>query len=338
MDNLKDRVTIYQVAQAAGVSLATVSRVINKSGSVTESTRKKVEDTIAALGYKPSGVAQALATNRSTNIGIVIPSANYVYIANLLNGINQVALEKKFTLTLFSTWHSREDALNVIEKVITSHVDGCVIFDDQLQQADIDHIASYNIPTVLIDSKATGEKVANIRLSFSETLKNYIRKYYEGSDVKPMNFLHVHNAGRLLAKCEKAFIQVHEELGKPYNIINCPDSYTKTYRDFQEYFKDPSHHQGFFICHRDSISASVINAAQEAGLSIPQDIEVASLVGTKYAYILRPTVTAFHIDFQEVGQRAMYMLIDLMNHELVDKNSFFDAKFYEADSTLRRMK
>ena len=62
MNNLKDRVTIYQVAQAAGVSLATVSRVINKQGNVTESTRTKVEATIKKLGYKPSGLAQALAT------------------------------------------------------------------------------------------------------------------------------------------------------------------------------------------------------------------------------------------------------------------------------------
>ena len=333
MENLKDRVTIYQVAQAAGVSLATVSRVINKRGSVTEATKKKVEETIAALGYKPSGLAQALATNRSTNIGIVIPSANYVYIANLLNGINEVAREKKFTLTMFSTWHSREDALAVIEKVITSHVDGAVIFDDQLQQADIDTIASYNVPTVLIDSKVTGDKVANIRLSFSEILKNNIRSYYQHGGDKPMTFLHVHNAGRLLAKCEKAFIDVHEELGKEYHIINCPDSYTRNYNDFQEYFKDPEHRKGFFICHRDSISASIINAAKDNGLSVPDDIEVCSLVGTKYAYILRPSITAFHIDFQEVGQRAMYMLIDLMNHELVEKSCFFDAKLTRAEST-----
>ena len=61
MNNLKERVTIYEVAKASGVSLATVSRVINKQGNMTEATRKKVEDTIAKLGYKPSGLAQALA-------------------------------------------------------------------------------------------------------------------------------------------------------------------------------------------------------------------------------------------------------------------------------------
>ena len=80
MDNLKERVTIYEVAKASGVSLATVSRVINNQGNVTPQTRQRVEATIARLGYKPSGLAQALAKNKSTNIGVVIPSANYVYM------------------------------------------------------------------------------------------------------------------------------------------------------------------------------------------------------------------------------------------------------------------
>src|SRR5574344_2425187 len=153
MENLKDRVTIYQVAQAAGVSLATVSRVINKQGNVTEMTRAKVEETIKRLGYKPSGLAQALATNKSTNIGVIIPSANYVYISNMLNGITEVAKEKSFTLSLFVTAHSREDALHMLEKVITSHVDGAIIFDDELDEEDVAKLSSYYVPTVVINNK-----------------------------------------------------------------------------------------------------------------------------------------------------------------------------------------
>lgn len=120
MNNLKDRVTIYEVAKASGVSLATVSRVINKQGNMTEATRKKVEDTIKRLGYKPSGVAQALAKNKSTTIGVVIPSANYVYISSVLNGITEVAKEKGFNLSLFVTSHSKEDAVNMV--AYTSYV------------------------------------------------------------------------------------------------------------------------------------------------------------------------------------------------------------------------
>ena len=99
MSTFKDRVTIYEVAKSAGVSLATVSRVINNN-NVTEKTRKLVEDTIERLGYKPSALAQGLATNRSTNIGIVLPATNYVYISNILSGMVDIAKIYGYQTTL----------------------------------------------------------------------------------------------------------------------------------------------------------------------------------------------------------------------------------------------
>ena len=313
MKNLKDRVTIYQVAQAAGVSLATVSRVINKSGSVTEATKQKVEETIAALGYKPSALAQALATNRTTNIGVIIPSANYVYISNFLNGIASIGREKGFVLTLFSTSHSREEALSMIDKVITAHVDGAIIFDDQLGQDDVSRISSYNVPTVVIDAKVSGEKIGDPLL-------------------QEMTFLHVHNGGRLLDRCERSFIKMHQKLGASYKIVNCDDSYSRTYADFVQYFK--TNKTGYFLCYRDSIAAAIMNAATDSGLRVPEDIEVVSIVGTKYASIVRPTLSAFHIDMAEVGKRAMYMLTDLLNQNLVDKTYRFEANFVKGASTI----
>ena len=333
MQNLKDRVTIYQVAQAAGVSLATVSRVINNSESVTPATRKKVKATIEALGYKPSGLAQALATNRSTNIGIIIPSANYVYLANMLSGITEVAKEKNYQLTLFTTSHSRDEALAMIEKVITAHVDGTIIFDDQLSQDDVNKITSYNVPSVVIDNKIQGDRVADIRFSYDSSLSQLISDYYNAGNQNPMAFLHVHNAGRLLARCEKTFLKTHEELNKDYRIVNCRDSYTQTYTQFLDYFKDPNNQRGFYICYRDSIAAAVLNAATDSGIKVPEQVEILSLVGTKYSYIVRPTLTAMHIDMHEVGKRAMYMLTDLLNQDLVNKTARIEAELVKGQST-----
>lgn len=331
MKNLKDRVTIYQVAQAAGVSLATVSRVINKQGSVTEKTREKVEKTIANLGYKPSGLAQALATNRTTTIGVIIPSANYVYIANVLNGITAVAKEKGYVLTLFSTSHSRGEALSMIEKVITAHVDGAIIFDDQLAAEDVTTIASYNVPSVVIDARISGDKVGDILFDYDDCIEKLIKAYYAGDGDKEMTFLHVHNAGRLLGRCEKTFIKANEELGKTYKVVNCDDSYAHTYADFLQYFKTTK--RGYFLCYRDSIAAAVMNAATDSGLKVPEDVEVVSIVGTKYASIVRPTLSTFHIDMSEVGKRAMYMLTDLLNQDLIEKTAKFDATFIPGAST-----
>lgn len=332
--NTKDRVTIYQVAQAAGVSLATVSRVINKQGNVTEATRLNVEETIKRLGYKPSGLAQALATNKSTNIGVIIPNANYVYISNLLAGISDVAKTKGFVLSLFTTSHSREEALSMIEKVITSHVDGAIIFDDELDAEDVMKINSYSVPTIVINKKIIGDKVGSILFSYEDVLSKFIESYYKKGGDKQMTFVHVHDGGRLLSRNEKAFIETHERIGQKYNVINCDDSYTRTYHDFYEYFQNNK--KGYFIAYRDSIAAAIENAATDVGLKVPEDVEIVSLVGTKYANILRPSITALHINMQEVGQRSMYMLIDLINNDLVDKSYRFEPLVNERSSTIKR--
>ena len=179
MENLKDRVTIYQVAQAANVSLATVSRVINKKGNVTEATREKVEETIRRLGYKPSALAQALATSKSTTIGIVIPSANYVYISNLLSGLSDVAKEQGFIVTLFTTKRSREETLFTIERVITSHVDGVVIFDDELGEKDIETINSYSVPAIVINQKIVGERAGSLTFNYHKILGEILSNYHD---------------------------------------------------------------------------------------------------------------------------------------------------------------
>ena len=110
--------------------------------------------------------AEALATNRSTNIGVVIPAANYVYISNMLNGITDAAKEKGYTLSLFVTQHQREDAIKVVEKVITSHVDGAIIFDDELDVEDVNVLQSYAVPVIAVNNKIISDKVGCITFSY----------------------------------------------------------------------------------------------------------------------------------------------------------------------------
>lgn len=332
MNYLKDRVTIYEVAKASGVSLATVSRVINNQTNVTEATRKKVQDTIKRLGYKPSGLAQALATSKSTTIGVVIPAANYVYISNFLNGITEVAKQKGYNLSLFSTAHSKEDARQVLDNVIKSHCDGAIIFDDELDEEDISQLADYAVPAIIVNNRVEGDKVGCITFGYEHLLRELIRKHLTSDPDKLPVFLHVHNCGRLLARTEKSFISVCEEAGRKYQIINCDDSYTRSYQDFLEYFKEP-HKNEFFIAYRDSIAAAVINAAIDSKLKVPEDIEVMSLIGTKYAAILRPTITSMNIDMNEIGKRAMYMLIDLATDNLNVKRYKFESTYTKRDST-----
>ncbi len=330
MDEFKERVTIYEVAKASGVSLATVSRVINNADSVKEETKNKVLEVIKKLGYKPSGLAQALATNKTTNIGVIIPSANYVYLSNFLAGVTEVCKVNGFSVSLYTTSHSRHDALNCVEKVITSHVDGVIVFDDELNSNDLMGFNSYSVPVITINNKLIGDKIGSISLEYETLFKRILLDYFTKGN-KKMTFLHVHNSGKLLSMVENVFIQTHLENDREYNIINCDDSYSRTYDDFKERFKYGK--KELIIAYRDSIAAAVLNAASDSGLNVPQDIEVVSVIGTKYSHIIKPSISNFYIDMFEVGKRSMHMLIDLIKGQLKDKIYKFDSKYIKNDST-----
>lgn len=334
MNNLKDRVTIYEVAKAAGVSLATVSRVINNQSNVTLETAKKVKETIERLGYKPSALAQALATNKSTHVGVIIPSANYVYISNLLYGLTEAAREKGFVISLFVTSHNQEEAKKVMEKVITSHVDGAIIFDDELDENDISNISSYNVPSIVINANITSEKIGCVYFGYEHLLKKIVAGVLTRSEnKKQITFLHVENGGRLLSRMERACYEMHELLNKKCSSINVDDSYTKTYEYFKKYFKN-NKTKGYFIAYRDSIAKAITNAANECNLKVPEDVEVLSIIGTKYAHIMSPTLSSMHIDMIEVGKKAMTMLSDLIKHNLENKAYKFESVFEKRESTL----
>lgn len=333
MGNFKDRVTIYEVAKASGVSLATVSRVINKQSNVTEATRKKVEDTIERLGYKPSALAQGLATNRTTNIGIILPAANYVYISNMLSGMVDIGKIYGYQTTLFVTSHSKEDAQGVMEKLITSHCDGAIIFDDILDAEDIQKILSYKIPLVVIGHNLQGEGLGSITLDYRQTLIDVIKDHFVKHPENKVHFLHIPNGGKLMSNLEDAALEqcdISDPDGDNSPIV-CDDSYTRTYRQFVEYFK--TNRSGYFVSPRDSLACAISNAALDSDLRIPEDVEIISVIGTKYSKISRPAISSLNIDMFEVGSIAMRMVTKLLKEDLDSKIFNFNSNFVIRGST-----
>lgn len=333
MDNkiYKDRVTIYEVASKAGVSLATVSRVINNTGNVSKETAEKVNSVIAKLGFQPSNLAQGLAKSKSQDIAIIIPSANYVFISNFINGVIEGCKEYGNNVTLFTTSHSSLDAINTIEKVIKSHVDGVIIFDDQLSTEDVNFINSFSVPCIVINHNVTSEQTGCITFNHEELMSNII-KNNTAKQGKIMTFVHSHNGGRLLNRVEKAFKEEHERESRSYQVFNCDDSYNSAYVEFSNYFK--THKSGYFVVYRDSLGAAITNAAIDNGIKVPEDVEVISIIGTKYAHIFRPQISSMDLDFIEIGKKAAYMLNDLNKGNLSEKNYKVYVKYNRRETTI----
>ena len=329
---LKRRVTIYQVAKESGYSLATVSRVINNKDNVTEETKRKINETIERLGYKPSAIAQGLAKSKTTTIGIVIPSNLYTYVASMLSGMVDIAKIYGYQTVLFVTSEQDDVVNDVLERVISSNVDGAVVFDDQLSNEDIARLTHYSIPVAVIGRDIEGENVASVPLIYENAINEIIKHHFEETN-DDVYFLQIPHAGALMSSIQRSVEKACADMNKTekLHVLEVEDSYSKTYAQFLEWFKQ--HKKGCYIAPRDSISCGVLNAANESDISVPNDVEILSVIGTKYSTIARPSLTSLDIDMYEVGSIAMRMLTKLLTNSLKVRVFPFNSSIHYRCST-----
>ncbi|MFA6624269.1 MAG: LacI family DNA-binding transcriptional regulator [Bacilli bacterium] len=328
----KDRVTIYEVAKIAGVSLATVSRVINNHPNVTEKTKKAVNDAIQRLGYKPSALAQGLANSRSTNIGIMIPSTGYSYVSNMLDGMIDIAKIYGYITSIFITKRTKEDAAQVIESLIKSHVDGAVIYDDELGTDEIRSIQNYHIPLIVIGHDMSGDALGSIIIEYKDPVMDVVKAHMLAvkDDVYVLDIV---NEGKMIDEIRDGLLEFASANDKKITLLPYNDSYGIVYAGMKEFFN--THRTGYFVAPRDSLAAAIVNAALESGLRVPEDVQVLAEVGSKYSYIIRPEISSFSIDMFKVGSIAVRMLTKLLSDPdgLTNKTFRIRARFDKRDTT-----
>ena len=332
MDNFKDRVTIYEVAKTAKVSLATVSRVINNKGNVTESTKNRVEEAIRKLGYKPSSLAQSLATSKTTNIAIILPAANYVYISNMLSGMIDVGRIYGYRCTVFTS-DSSDDSEGLINDIITSRCDGAIVFGSQLTKEDVEKLISYNVTTLIVGNNITSEKIGSVEIDYNSEIKRVIKSYLD-KGIQDIAMLKYKKENMyFLNDVTKAVEETFKEYGLEYNnYIEIDDSYNGTYQKFDQLFKENKMHK-VYIAPRDSLAAAIINAANDNNKVCPEDFETLAIIGTKYSIMTRPTISSMSVDMYEVGSVAARMLTKLLAGKLENKLFKLTGEYIQRQST-----
>ena len=147
------KVTIYDVARVADVSLATVSRVLNNPEKVKPKTRERVLAAINELGYRPNAIARGLASRRSTNVGLIVPTCSRASVSEMIDGVADIADKYRYSVFLNVTHNENDIATNVWQNMIASQVDGVLMMADKLSDDEIERLANDTVPTVLLSVK-----------------------------------------------------------------------------------------------------------------------------------------------------------------------------------------
>lgn len=326
------RITIYDVAKEADVSLATVSRVINHSSVVREDTKKRVEEAIERLGFKPNAVAQGLALQKTTSIALVVAETSLSYTGYMINGLMDVAKIYGYNIMLHTTTEGITEMDELIENIIKSHVDGAIIFNDKMTETELQTMSNYNLPLVIVGNRISRDKVCSVFVDLSkasyELASSYLKK-----GVKDIVLIEDRkNQSQTQQLChglEKAF----EEAGVEMNsLLRIPRENRTTYSYLKNYLQENKHQ--VMIANRDSHALAILNAAKEAGIRVPEDMEIVCIHDSKYNSMIRPTLSSFNMPAYDLGAVAMRVMTKLLNEDdVVDKEIELNYVYNPRSST-----
>ncbi len=168
--------TIYDVARVAGVSMATVSRVVNGNANVKEKTRQKVLDAIAELDYRPNAIARGLASKRTTTVGVVLPTITSPYFAAIARGIDDVASMYNYNVVLANSDNDEEKEGKVIESFLSKQVDGIVFMGSSLSESVRNQLVGTRTPVVLAGAIDGDKELASVNIDYHKAAYEATKK------------------------------------------------------------------------------------------------------------------------------------------------------------------
>lgn len=326
------KITVYDVAREADVSLATVSRVMNGSNVVKEDTRKRVQEAITKLGYRPNAIAQGLALQRTTSIGLIFPES-ITQTGQLLNGLCDVAKIYNYSITLHTVSEGITNIQEIIDGVIKSRVDGVIMYTNKNLDNCTDLLADYNIPLVVIGNRFSTNQLCTVFVDYAKAVEEKVSEYLD-KGIKDIIILEDRRnrniTNDMIIGGQHAFLNHGLEFN---NYLEYSNDERSTYKYLRSYFKMHKDKK-LIIVSRDSQALAVLNAARENDIKIPEDLELICLNDSKFCSMVRPKISGFVIPNYDLGAVAMRVMTKMLQDEVVeDKQKVLGYLYRDREST-----
>ena len=321
--------TIIDVAKEAGVSTATVSRVLNDSTKLRGTTKKNVLDAMKRLHYRPNAVARSLVCGMNSCIGIMLPDLNMPFWAQTAHELERAASFHGYSIMVTSSPLECEDYIKEYRSlgrkmsngIITSYINDT---EDFIRQSLVPTVVIANAdcaPSVSSDDKQGGTLAA--RHLIAKGCKHIIHisgelKYHRSSNERTYAFIR---------ECEKS--------GTAYKLYEAPLALQKE-NDYSAIvdtvFRENEDFDGIFASN-DIIASVCISAALSRGRRIPNDIKIVGYDDTNISSMIFPPLTTIRQDYRLLAETAISTLIDLMDGRRVPDKQVFPVTLIERKTT-----
>ena len=312
----RSRPTISDVAQAAGVSIATVSRVINATAPVEKETAERVRNAIIALDYIPHAAARTLASQRTETIGLLLPEISGAFFQPMVRGVEAGVSEAGFDLLIHTT-QSRPE--NSPRRPLGEHnTDGLLVFTESLDAKELTRLNSIGFPVVLLHQTPPDSlKIPVISIENQSGAQKVVEHLIEVHGRRRIVFLQGPEGHEDSTWREEGYnlaLKAHGLVFDPSLVARGEFNRDEARATMEQILHDNVEFDAVFAGDDDA-AVGVYQALKQAGRRVPGDISVAGFDDQIFANTLTPSLTTVRAPTEQVGREAVRLLACLLRGE-----------------------
>lgn len=313
-------VTIKDVAKAAGVSVATVSRVLNNSAAVSEETAAAVNEVIKEMGYSPNFLGRNLRKCETNNILAILPSTSHTVYSDIIRGMQDAAYPN-YDILLSTSNSYLGTEMRLLEMLFNRTVDAAVLLGTQLDAKTLNDLNKrYNI--ALCCERVSGAKVLTVTINDEEAAYDAVKMFLEKGKTKiGLVTTGGHTDALSSVDREKGYIRALSEYGiqvEEKYIYRCSYEYSDG-REAMKYFLSLDEMPQAVFCISDLLAAGVIKQAFREGIAVGTELEVCGFDNISLSEMYTPGITTVAQPGYEMGRTVINKLLDNM-HSTVKNN------------------
>ena len=321
------KVTISDVAREAGVSIATVSRVLNGNYPVKESTRNKVQKVIDRLQFEPNVLARGLINQRSDTIGVIVPSITNLFFPTVVKAIEKKLRHQGYSIYLCDTDGNSKKEVSYVKSLVSRQVDGMIVIDPTIDNMKNGYFEeqSKKTPLVFINGYSKGIE-CNFVLNDEETGATQAMRYLFSLGHENIAFMRGKDSYSYDLK-QDIYTQMMGEQGldQMINVINVGEGNTEHTVDQAMvetgmlFLKSPDV-TAIFACN-DIMALGVINACKRVGKQVPEQVSVVGFDNIALSALIEPKLTTVDQNMYGLGTQAADMLLKVIAKATTSKES-----------------
>lgn len=327
---------IKDIAKKAGVSISTVSRVINNTTFVSPDIKEKIEKIIEESGYRPNSLAKELLRKKTNMIGVLVPRIDLETFSFAMEGINTVLRDNNYNILLANSCCSKKGEEEYLRFFQEKRVDGVIYFATSTNN-DIDEVLTkVSYPTVILGHINEKCDVSSITYDNKNAAKVAV-KYLIRNGHTRIGFVGISEEDTAIGKERiTGYMEALADEGITLDnsiVIKGNFEFSDGYAAAKKLFSNGDNYPTALFCATDRLAVGAAHYINEKGLGIPNNISIASVDNLEISAMYNPPITTVGFDYFGSGAEAATILLDLVKDKKNPKSvKVFSPELYERKS------